>query len=194
MFVCLRSHALLEGGVTILEVLASAVLILLGLGAVFSMNTHSLQILRKTHQASASSQILQERIEILRTRPWPEVSRSRAVATWWGLPTHSAPDLADADPTETITVSAASTPGVGSSRTESFVVERRGKRVQVLRDADFASERLLVVELQISWRERQRTQERRVRTILGRAGLTQSGIFGSAFGRVQSDPAAQPSQ
>src|ERR1043165_9481788 len=92
-----------QSAVTILVVLASAVVILLGLGAIFGMNAESLQILRRSQQASAASQILQERIEIMRSRPWPEVARGAAAATWWQTPTESAKDLADASPTETLT-------------------------------------------------------------------------------------------
>src|SRR5688500_524410 len=100
-------HGLHNQGMTIIEILASCMHMLLGVGAVFAMNTHSLQLLRKTRQAAASSQILQERVEILRSRPWPEVSRAQAVANWWGTPTESAPDLADSDPTETLIISPA---------------------------------------------------------------------------------------
>jgi Tfp pilus assembly protein PilV len=175
--------------VTIVEVLCSAVLILLGLAAVFGINSQSLQILRRSQQAAAASQILQERIEAMRTHAWPEVSRGSAVATWWKIPTESAPDLADAAPTETLTVSPASSPGAANPRTDSFAIERRAGSVQVLREADLTGERLLLVELKITWREQQRTMERRLRTIIGRAGLTRSGIFGSAFGRVAHGPA-----
>src|SRR5205085_1387321 len=120
MCVCLPKQCRSESGVTILEVLASAVVILLGLGAIFGMNAQSLQILRKTQQAAAASQILQERLETMRTRPWPEVSRGTAVAGWWAAATNCAADLADANPTETLTVSPASTPGTANKNAQTF--------------------------------------------------------------------------
>lgn len=99
-------------------------------------------------------------------------------------PAESARDLADADPTETLTVSVPPPPDATATRTDSFEVQRRGGKAVVMREADFESERLLLVELRIAWREGPRTNERRVRTLIGRAGLTRSGIFGSAFGRA----------
>lgn len=181
-----------SSGVTILEVLASAVVILLGLGAIFGMNAQSLQILRKAQQAAAASQILQERIESMRARPWPEISRGTAVATWWSLPTNSAADLADANPTERLTISPASSPSAVTARTGSFEVERRSGKVQILRDADLSAERLLLVEVRITWQEQRGTVERRLRTIIGRSGLTRSGVFGSAFGRAAQGPPSDP--
>jgi Tfp pilus assembly protein PilV len=173
-----------ERGVTILEVLASAVLILLGLSAIFAINSQSLQILRRTQQAAAASQILQERIEAIRTHAWPEVARARALATWWQTPTFSAPGLADADPTETLTVQPVSSPNGTPQREDSFIVKRSAGRTAVVKDGDFTGDRLLLVEVTIRWREQKGMAERKLRTIVGRAGLTRSGIFGSAFGRV----------
>jgi Tfp pilus assembly protein PilV len=181
-----------ERGVTILEVLASAVLILLGLSAIFAINSQSLQILRRTQQAAAASQILQERIEAIRTRPWPEVARARALATWWQTPPFSAPSLADASPIETLTVQPVSSPNAAAAREDSFIVKRSEGRTAVVKDGDFTDDRLLLVEVSIRWREQNGMVERKLRTIVGRAGLTRSGIFGSAFGRVAHGPEAAP--
>lgn len=187
----MRSHrpaACRESGVSILEVLASAVVILLGLGAIFGMNAQSLQILRKTQQAAAASQILQERLEAMRTHPWPDVSRGASVALWLASPTSSASDLADASPVETLTISPASSPSAPNPNTATFKVERRSGRSNVLMDADLSGERLLLVDASITWQEQRGTQQRRLRAIIARDGLTRSGIFGSAFGRVAQAP------
>ncbi len=181
-----------ESGVTILEVLASAVVILLGLGAIFGMNAQSLQILRKAQQAAAASQILQERIESMRTHAWPDVSRGLSVAGWMNTPANSAPDLADASPVETLTVSPTSSPSYVTLNNSTFQVERRNGVAKVLQDADLSGERLLLVDFSITWREQNGTQQRRLRAIVGRDGLTRSGIFGSAFGRFAESGQSSP--
>jgi len=179
-----------ESGVSILEVLASAVVILLGLGAIFGMNAQSLQILRKTQQSAAASQILQERLEAMRTHPWPDVSRGASVAMWLASPASSAADLADASPVEVLSVCPASSPSVPNPNKAAFQVERRAGQSNVLQDADLSGERPLLVDASITWQEQRGTQQRRLRAIIARDGLTRSGIFGSAFGRVA--PASSP--
>ncbi len=181
-----------ESGVTILEVLASAVVILLGLGAIFGMNAQSLQILRHTQQVAAASTIVQERIEAMRTAAWPDISRGAALANLLSAPAHSATDLADAMPVETVTVSPASSPSLVTLSTASFQVERRAGRVRVLQDADLSAERLVLVEVNIGWREQHGVQQHHLRTLIARSGLTRSGIFGSAFGRAEQGAPPSP--
>jgi len=181
-----------QSGVTILEVLASAVVILLAVGAIFGMNAQSLQILRRTQQAAAASEILQERIEAMRTASWPDISRGATAAGLWAAPAHSAPDLADAAPVETLTVSPASSPSLVTLNTASFRVERRAGKVKVIQNADLSPERLVLVEVSIAWRERRGIQQRQLRTLIARSGLTRSGIFGSAFGRAEASAPSAP--
>src|SRR5258708_6513737 len=94
-----------QSGVTIIEVLTSALLIFLGLGAIFAMNTQSMQILRSTRLLANGSQILQERMENLRSRPWPEVANAPALAQLLRTPAPSEKELGNADLTETVIIS-----------------------------------------------------------------------------------------
>ena len=57
-----------QDGVTIVEVLLASVLIFIGLGSIFEMNTHSIELLRATHLTAASTQMLQERVETMRSK------------------------------------------------------------------------------------------------------------------------------
>ncbi len=175
-----------QRGVTILEVLASVSLILLGLSAIFGMNAQSLQVLRRAQQIGAATQVLQERIETLRTTPWPQISRGATLASLWSRPTEGAADLADASPTEILTIEPSPSPGVPAPAASRISLERRNGKVSLLQNADLNAEVLLLVELKIQWREQQSTRERILRTIIGRDGLTRSGVFGSAFGRTGS--------
>jgi Tfp pilus assembly protein PilV len=172
-------------GTTIIEVLASALLIFLGLGAIFALNTQSLQILHRTRLTSNGSQILQQRIEGLRNHPWPEIANAAALAIVLQTPVESEKDLADADPTETITISVPQTPGSEKAADSSFEVQRRRGAAKVLRAGDLGTEPLLLVEMTLTWQGKHSKEERKVRTIIGRSGLTRSGIFGSAFGRPE---------
>ncbi len=174
-----------QKGVTIIEVLASALLIFLGLGAIFALNTQSLQILRRTRLTANGSQMVQQRIEALRTRPWPEITNAQALARVMETPVESERDIIDADPTETITISVPETPDGRKAEDGLFEVQRRRGVVKVVRTGDLGVEPLLLVEATVTWQERSKKQERKVRTIIGRSGLTRSGIFGSAFGRPE---------
>lgn len=185
MFTRSRQHLSLNhfAGVTIIEVMVSAVLIFLGLGSIYSLNTQSLRILRKTRQYSAASQILQERVEMLRNQPWPQVARAQSLAALFQPAAVSGQDLADADPQEDIFITLPDTPSRPVTNPASFEVLRTHGAAQVIHDGDFSAEPLLLIELTITWRDAQGLSQRRIQTIVARSGITRTGIFGSALGR-----------
>jgi Tfp pilus assembly protein PilV len=183
-----------QSGVTIIEVLASALLIFLGLGAIFAMNTQSLRILYSTRMLANGSQILQERMETMRNHPWPEVANAQALATEFQTPSSSETDLGGANVTELITVSIPDTPGTPKTDNSSFQIRRRNGAVNVVQAADLTAQPLLLVDLTVTWQEHDGTKQRELRTIIGRTGLTRSGIFGSAFGRPAMTASATPAQ
>ncbi|MDR3406084.1 MAG: hypothetical protein P4L99_26595 [Chthoniobacter sp.] len=174
-----------KSGVTIIEVLTSALLIFLGLGAIFAMNTQSLQILRSTRLLANGSQVLQERMETMRNHPWPEVANAPALAKLMQTPAPSQAELGDASLVEMVTVSIPDTPGTPKADNSTFKIRRRNNTVDVVQSADLTAQPLLLVEMTITWQEKQETKQRQLRTIIGRTGLTRSGIFGSAFGRPE---------
>src|SRR3954468_12206732 len=96
----------LPAGFTMVEVLLSALLISITMGSILSMNVRSIYALRASRDASASSQMLQQRIESLRKRGWTEVSSSAGLARLMALATQSEPELADPHVVETVKVSA----------------------------------------------------------------------------------------
>jgi Tfp pilus assembly protein PilV len=179
-------------GVTIIEVMVSALLIFLGLGAIFSLNTRSLQVLRKTRQFATASQMLQERLEMMRNCPWPQVSRAQTLAALLQTPAPSSRDLADATPSEDILVTIPSTPGQPASNAPVFEVHRIFGQATVVQDGDLSTAPLLVVEASVSWKAGDQTQQRSVRTVIARDGLTRAGIFGSSVGRPARTPTKSP--
>jgi hypothetical protein len=182
-----------ENGVTMVEVLVAALLILLSLGGVFAMNARSLHILRATRQVTASSLIAQQRLETIRSKAWSEFTSATALAHLMQTPSESESELADSSPTETITVTVPPTPSApvppGSS---SIKVQRQGEVVRVLGAGDLGAESMLLVSATVQWRDLHGLQERTRRTIVYRLGLTRSGIFGSALGRPAVPPASPP--
>jgi len=182
-----------QSGVTLVEVLASALLIFLGLGAIFAMNTQSLQILRSTRLLANGSEVLQERMETMRSHPWPEVANAAALAQLFQAPAPSQSELLDANLTETVRVSIPDMPGVAKTDNSAFQLRRRNNKVDIVRSADLTAQPLLLVEMTISWQEKGETKQRQLKTIIGRTGLTRSGIFGSAFGRPENVTSAAKS-
>jgi Tfp pilus assembly protein PilV len=173
-------------GVTIIEVLVAALLIIMGLGGVFAINARCMHLLRSTRQVTAGSQVLQQRMEMLRSRPWPEISNAVALQTLLSSSTESEKELADAGVVETVNVTIPPTvEAVRQEKVRSFSVVRRRGQARVLEDEDLGDQPLLLFEIILTWRGVQKEQQRRQRAMICRTGLTRSGIFGSAFGRPE---------
>lgn len=173
-----------ENGVTMVEVLVAALLIILALGGIFAMNARSLQILRTTRQVTASSLMAQQRLETIRGMAWPEISNSTALATMMQTPAESEKELADSSPVETISISVPTPPSGGAAAGPSAIrVQRQRGLVHVLGTGDFGKEPMLLVSASVQWHDSQGTHDRTRRTVMYRSGLTRSGIFGSALGR-----------
>jgi len=186
-----KNHA----GVTIVEVLLSAVLIFIGLGSIFEMNTHSIELLRATHLTAASTQMLQERVETIRSKAWPEISNSTALAILMRTPSQSESEMNALALTETITVSAPQTAnGQVLPNAESFQVQRQDGQIRILQAADLGASPMLLADILLTWGRIPRVHQRKVRVIICRTGLTRSGIFGGAFGRLMPDPPVASTQ
>src|SRR6266478_5478474 len=81
---------------TIMEVLVATLLISIAMGSIMAMNSKAIHTLRATLQTAASSQVLQQRIEMIRARPWPEFASAPAMAVLMNMPTESEKELTDA--------------------------------------------------------------------------------------------------
>ncbi len=171
-------------GVTMVEVMVSVVLVALGLGNIFAITTQSLQAVRTTRQVAGASRVLQQRIEMIRGKAWPEIANATALAGLLEVGTESERELADADLVETIMVSVPPVPGTSTPASAvSFSVERRARAGRVVADGDLEDEPVLMVEITAAWRNVRGPQQRQLRTLISRSGLTRSGVFGSAFGK-----------
>src|SRR5687768_11078563 len=78
-----------EMGVTMVEVMVATLLVAIAVGDIFAMTAHALHTLRSSRHVAASSRVLQQRIELIRAKPWPEISSARALAILMQNPTES---------------------------------------------------------------------------------------------------------
>ncbi len=170
--------------VTMIEVLVAALLIMLSLGSIFMMNARSLSILRSTRQISASSMMLQQRVETIRGRMWPEISNATGLSGVMNTPTESEKELTDAVVTEVVEVSVPPRPGATASESPvSFVIRRKAGEVKVLSSGDLGSESMLLFKITLTWVNQHGPKSRELQTIVCRTGLTRGGIFGSGLGQ-----------
>lgn len=176
-----------DAAFTILEVMISAVLILISLGSILAMNAKSMHALRATRQAAAGSQVLQQRIEAIRAQVWPEVSNSTAMARLMSAPTNAEKELSDTGFIETVRISAAPPIGGAIDEERTYEVRRQRDTARVVKTGDLGSDMALLIESTIAWSDVQGSHERRLRTLICRSGLTRSGIYGSALGRIGTD-------
>jgi len=66
--------------------------------------------------------------------------------------------------------------------------------VRILQVADLGAAPLLLVDVLLTWGPSSHVQQRDLRVIICRTGLTRSGIFGSAFGRPVPDSSLASAQ
>lgn len=189
--ICLSlRNARSEAALTLVEVMVSVLLIVVGLGSIFAVNSESAHTLRRAREASVASLILQQRIESMRTRQWAEISSAPALAALMQQGTDSDQELPGFFG-EVVTVSVVEGSDEGpKSSAQSFRVRRENQTVFVDATGDLSKFPTLLVQSSVKWKDRGRFLERTQRSIICRAGLTRSGIFGSATGRMNPLPIA----
>jgi Tfp pilus assembly protein PilV len=179
------SHPPPDAGFTIIELLVSAVLIALAVGSIMSMNTQSMHTLRDSHLAAAGSQVLQQRVEMMRALAWPDISNSPALSELMATATESEREMAEANLTEKLTVTVpADTTGPAVNGASSFSLVRHKGVVTGGAAGDFTAQPTLLFEGAVSWTDSTGAHARSLRTVICRDGLTRAGIFGSSLGRA----------
>src|SRR5437868_7017336 len=66
----LRNPARYRRAFTLMEVMVSTLLISIAMGNILMMNLRAVRILKASREVAAASQMLQQRVEIVRDRPW----------------------------------------------------------------------------------------------------------------------------
>ena len=171
-------------GFSIVEVMIAAALVSVGLGSIAAMAGRTIHTLRSTRQVVAASHVLQQRIESIRGKPWPEISNATAMALLMQAPVESEQELAEWNLSENVTVRVPDSAAVNFAPDARFFTVRRQRGVaRVEEGGDFGEEPTLLVESLVMWRDADGEHQRKLRTIVCRTGLTRSGVFGSALGR-----------
>ena len=177
-----RGHAF-----TLMEVMVSTLLICIAMGNILMMNMRAARILRASREVAATSQMLQQRVEMIRDRSWSEVSGSKAMAALMKTPTDSEAEVNGSHVTERLTVTVPKASEAGLVETERcFTVCRTDGDVVVEQSGDFNSEPTLLLEGTATWRDQAGVHQRVLRTVVCRFGLTRSGIVGTVIGRPGS--------
>jgi len=183
----LRNPARLCRAFTLMEVMVSTLLISIAMGNILMMNLRAVRILKASREVAAASQILQQRVEIVRDRPWSEVSGSKAMAVLMKTPTDSEAELNGTHVTERLKVTVPKASEAGLVETErSFTISRSDGNVVIEQAGDFMSEPTLLLEGTTTWRDQSGVHQRVLRTVVCRFGLTRSGIVGTVIGRPGS--------
>ena len=171
-------------GFSIVEVMIATALVSVGLGSIAAMAAKTMHTLRSTQQVAASSHVLQQRIETIRGKAWPEISNAAALALLLRVPTESEAEFPDGTLAERITVRVPDTAAANlAADARAFTVRRQHGTAHADDGGDFGDEPMLLFESLVTWRDADGEHQRTLRTIVCRTGLTRSGVFGSALGR-----------
>ncbi len=169
---------------TLLEVMVSTMLIAVAMGSILVMNARAARILRASREVAAASQVLQQRIEMLRERPWAEVSGSQALVSLMRKATDSEAEMANSNLTERLKVTVPQSAAEGFAETKrTFTIVRSSSGVVAEGAGDFSTEPTLLFEGTAVWRDQGGVHQRALRTVVCRHGLTRSGVVGTVLGQ-----------
>lgn len=167
-----------------MEVLVATLLIAMAMGSIMAINARAISTLRESREVAASSQVLQQRIEMIRERSWTEFASAEALASMMRSRSESEAELSDPLFVETMRVTVPQPSAAGPVESDRFfLVQRTRGRSSIERMGDFSSEHTLLLEGTITWHSQRRIRTRSIRSIICRQGLTRSGIVGSVLGR-----------
>lgn len=174
-------------GFTLAEVMISILLIVVSMGSILMMNVRAAKILRASREVAATSQILQQRVEMARDQPWSGVTSAKAFAVLMQTPTDSEAEMTDPQFSEQMRVTVPKPTADGLAETSrSFSILRSKGRVTVEQADDFSTEPTLLFQGTVTWRDTSGVHQRVLRTVVCRYGLTHSGIVGTVIGRPGS--------
>lgn len=153
-----------EAGIALVESVIAMALVSLMLSFMFATNAHLTGLLRQGKQSTYASQMIQERVETLRSALWDQVTDPAKLATLLQPATVTASSLPGV--TETIKVE----PLVNTANVSGQCVRVPGGNV-ASSGAVLTSQKSVKVTLSTRWVARDRVRERVSTTILTNGGL-----------------------
>jgi Tfp pilus assembly protein PilV len=167
-----------------IETLVSIILIAMTMATIVALYVRSAKILRASREVAAASQILQQRIEMVRDRSWSEVANAQNLARLMEAPADSEGELTNVDVSEVVTVTVPDSLQTEPAETGThFSIRRQAGQVTIVEPGQLAAAPTLLVEGTVTWTDSSGPRERKLRTVICRMGLTRSGIVGTMLGR-----------
>lgn len=137
--------------------------------------------------------MLQQRIELLRSRSWTEIATGPGLVRVMAAATDSEKELLPHDARETLAVSPVLPSEVGpTAGPQPLKVTRQQQSAKLEFESDLTAEPMLMFTATVSWVDPRGPRERSIRSIICRAGLTRNGIVGSRLGRPEPAAATTP--
>jgi len=166
------AHLRRAAGFTLIEAVVTVAMVGLFLSALMVMNSNVLALLRTAKDNASASQTVQERVERMRIANWVQITDANYIAsTLLGNASASTGSLGN--PVETVSVTGyRSTGDVPGMRAK--VVRQNNATQIVLSNAALKDERMVRVEVNLTWRgfPRNRLRERATTALIAKGGIT----------------------
>ena len=157
-------------------------LVLFALVGIYTMQAQSLRIVQASHDSSAASQVLQQRIEQIRATSYDTTATATGLTTLMNgaAGTTSAEQIMTGVKNfqETVKVSRFARPGAISTPPPATITVIRSGNTATSYGAttDLSAESQVKLNLLVAWTDRQGSHQREFTSILSRGGLSAEGI------------------
>jgi hypothetical protein len=168
-------------GITLVETLAAVMLTTIVLAAVYGTTSQALRVLKAARFSGVASQVLQQRIELLRLASFSHVTTSGslvALMTGDAGETKSEENMAGANNLrEEVLIGTYSVPGSSYTPTpQSFVVTRENGVATASSNMNLSAEPLVEARLTVFWSDSSGNHSREFNTVLSSKGVSKGGI------------------
>lgn len=157
-------------------------LVLFALVGIYTMQAQSLRIVQASHDSSAASQVLQQRLEQIRVTSYDTVATAgglTALMNGTAGATQSEPTMtAVKNFQETVKLSRYPRPGVSPAPAPGTITVIRSGNTAASYGVttDLSAESQVKAQLLITWTDRQGNHQREFTTVLSRGGVSMAGI------------------
>ena len=167
---------------TLAEVMVAMCLVLFALVGIYTMQAQSLRIVQSSHDSSAASQVLQQRLEQLRVSSYDTVATASGLAALMngtaGATQSEQSMTAVKNFQETVKISRCPRPGVSPTPVPGTITVTRSGNAATSSGAttDLHAETQLKAQLIVAWTDRQGSHQREFTSVFSRGGVSVAGI------------------
>ena len=169
-------------GFTLAEVMVAMGLVLFALVGIYTMQAQSLRIVQSTHDSSAASQVVQQRLEQIRVTSYDTVATASGLTTLM----NGTAGATQAEQTmtgvknfqETVKLSRYPRPGVSPAPAPGTITVTRSGNTAASSgvSTDLSAESQIKAQMIVAWTDRQGSHQREFTTVLSRGGVSMAGI------------------